>query len=81
MGQTITAVYDGQVLRPETPLDLEANTRYVVTVTPIDSFEQAVDAWSVLDNLTGSVDAPPDWAREHDHYLYAAPKQHDEGHE
>lgn len=32
-------------------------------------------AWDVLDTLTGSVAAPPDWATEHDHYLYGIPKQ------
>ena len=32
-------------------------------------------AWDVLDTLTGSVAAPPDWATEHDHYLYGAPKR------
>jgi hypothetical protein len=32
-------------------------------------------AWDVLDELTGSVAAPPDWAEEHDHYLYGIPKR------
>lgn len=32
-------------------------------------------AWDVLDSLAGSVDAPPDWAEEHDHYLYGTPKR------
>jgi hypothetical protein len=32
-------------------------------------------AWEVLDSLAGSVAAPPDWAAEHDHYLYGAPKR------
>ena len=32
-------------------------------------------AWDVLDGLAGSVAAPPDWAAEHDHYLYGTPKR------
>jgi hypothetical protein len=32
------------------------------------------DAWDVLEQLTGSVDAPEDWSVEHNHYLYGAPK-------
>ncbi len=32
-------------------------------------------AWDVLDDLAGSVTAPPDWAVEHDHYLYSTPKR------
>jgi hypothetical protein len=32
MGQTVRAVFDGEVLRPEQPLDLERNTTYMVTI-------------------------------------------------
>lgn len=32
-------------------------------------------AWDILEDMIGSVDAPPDWASEHDHYLYGAPKR------
>ena len=31
-------------------------------------------AWDVLEKLAGSVDAPEDWAAEHDQYLYGMPK-------
>ncbi|HYH79877.1 MAG TPA: hypothetical protein VEX86_08765 [Longimicrobium sp.] len=34
----------------------------------------SVDAFAVLESLTGSIDAPADWAAEHDHYLYGTPK-------
>jgi len=33
------------------------------------------DALSVLEALAGSIEAPADWAAEHDHYLYGAPKR------
>jgi hypothetical protein len=32
MAQTIRAVFDGQVLRPEQPVDLKPNTTYLVTI-------------------------------------------------
>ena len=31
--------------------------------------------WDVLDGLAGSIAASPDWANEHDHYLYGTPKR------
>ena len=32
MTKTLHAVFDGQVLRPDGPVDLQPNTRYLVTV-------------------------------------------------
>ena len=72
---TITVLFDGQVLRPEAPLDLEPNTRYVVTIRPDSTNIIAGNAWDVLEHYAGTVDAPPDWSSEHDHYLYGAPKR------
>ncbi len=37
------------------------------------------DAWDVLDTLTGTVEAPEDWAAEHDHYIAGSPKRQKEG--
>lgn len=36
------------------------------------------DAWDVLASLTGTLEAPPDWSAEHDHYLYGTPKHQPE---
>ncbi|HEX5501754.1 MAG TPA: hypothetical protein VFW96_03985 [Thermomicrobiales bacterium] len=58
--QTIIVVYDGQVLRPEGPLDLEVNARYRVTIAPMASEEDQRTAWDVLDELAGTVEAPPE---------------------
>ncbi len=76
---TISVIFDGHVLRPETPLDLQPNTRYLVTIQP--DIEGGAgdgtsgDAWNVLERFAGTVDAPADWAEEHDHYLYGSPKR------
>ena len=32
MRKTVRAVFDGEVLRPEQPVDLQPNTTYVVTI-------------------------------------------------
>lgn len=80
MTKRLTATFDGQVLRPDTPLDLQPNTRCVITVeVPESQPRVAEDAWTVLEKAAGSVDAPRDWSAEHDHYLYGTPKRRDEG--
>lgn len=73
--KTLTAVFDGQFLRPDETLDLEPNTRYVITITPEPEHHANGDAWDLLDQMTGTISAPSDWAAEHDHYLYGAPKR------
>ena len=37
MAKTLRALFDGEVLRPDVPVDLKPNTRYVVTVEREDS--------------------------------------------
>jgi hypothetical protein len=44
---------------------------------PQSQAEGEVDALAVLESLIGTVDAPSDWAEEHDHYLYGTPKRKD----
>jgi hypothetical protein len=75
MSQTVTVIFDGQVLRPESPISLEPNQRYVVTIQTEPAAKQVDDGWDAISNLVGSVEAPTDWAAEHDHYLYGTPKQ------
>ncbi len=75
MTKTIEAVFDGEALRPTSPLDLEPNTSYRISIElPSSPDVEAPDAWDELEARAGSVEAPSDWAREHDHYLYGAPR-------
>jgi hypothetical protein len=74
MGKTMTAVFDGRVLHPDSPSDLTPDTRYRITVEEVRPPVAGEDAWDVLETLAGTVEAPADWAEEHDHYLYASPK-------
>ena len=76
MTKTIQAVFDGETLRPTSPVDLEPNTSYRISIElPSEPTAEAPGAWAELEALAGSVEAPEDWAREHDHYLYGSPKR------
>lgn len=76
MSKTVTAIFDGRGLQPELPLDLELNARYIITIREVMPASPDANAWEILEKLTGVLDAPSDWAMEHDHYLYGTPKRH-----
>lgn len=78
MSKTLTAVFDGDVLRPDSPLDLKPNTRYVIIIESVEQSAASGDAWDVLEAMTGTVEAPSDWSSQHDHYLYGTPKRQSE---
>jgi hypothetical protein len=78
MDKTTTVVYDGSVLQPESPLELESDKRYIVTIHDVPLPVTAGDAWDVLDALAGTLEGPVDWAGQHDHYLYGSPKRRSE---
>jgi hypothetical protein len=76
MTRTICVIFDGEVLRPEEPLDLRPNRRYEVTIEEIaggDGREPGV-LDDILD-LAADFDLPPDFAAQHDHYLCGTPKR------
>lgn len=77
MNQTLTVTFDGSVFHPETPLDLKPNKRYKIQIISeeVSSQKSSEDAWDILESLAGTVEAPPDWSKELDHYLYGTPKR------
>ena len=75
MTRTLTAVFDGTSLKPTEPLDLEQDKTYQITIELPGAQAADGDAWEVLASLAGTVEAPADWALEHDHYLYGTPKR------
>jgi len=75
MEKTLTVVFDGRAFYPDSPLDLKPNTRYVITIRGLSLPPAEGDAWDVLASLSGTIEAPDDWAGEHDHYLYGTPKR------
>jgi hypothetical protein len=48
---------------------------YIVTLRQAHLQNSASNAWDTVESLTGTIQAPADWSREHDHYLYGTPKQ------
>lgn len=75
MSETIDAIYDGKVFRPEGKINLPPNKHYILIVQNKNAKTDLLNAWDVLDELSGTVDGPNDWASEHDHYLYGTPKK------
>ena len=74
MGKTLHVTFDGKVLRPEETVGLKPNVSYIVTVEE-EELRGGQDLWSILKGLTGKVEGPQDWSKEHDHYLYGSPKR------
>lgn len=75
MTKTATVTFDGRVLNPSSPLDLEADRTYRITIHGEEESSESTNAWECLESAAGSIDAPEDWASEHDHYLYGTPKR------
>lgn len=68
--KTFEAIYDGNVLRPTQPLELEPNTAVRLTIkvqkakrTKKKSFLEVIEALAV--------EAPPDWSENIEEYLQA----------
>jgi predicted DNA-binding antitoxin AbrB/MazE fold protein len=69
MTQTVEAVYDGAVLKPETALELQPNTRVRLTVEVLEPPVQS--ATSFLRTARSlELRGPADWSANLDHYLY-----------
>jgi hypothetical protein len=61
MPQTIDAVFDGTVLRPETALGLEPNTRVRLTVEVVGPATPAPGSFLRTARSLG-LSGPPDWS-------------------
>jgi hypothetical protein len=59
------------------PEDLQNQVLRFVETLRDQHLQASNNAWDVLDSLTGTIEAPADWSKEHDHYLYGTPKQSD----
>lgn len=76
MRRTIVAVFDGEVLRPQEPLDLQRGARYTITIEELPDGEPFHEPGVLDDLLEFSVDTGiEDLAEQHDHYLYGTPKR------
>ena len=76
MIKKIDAIFDGNVLRPAEPLDLEPNTRVSITLDVPES--DAKGNGSFLDTAQGlDLDGPADWSENLDSYLYRGTTESD----
>jgi hypothetical protein len=71
MSQTIDAVFDGRVLRPETELLLKPNTRVRLTLEVVPGTDAGGEAYSFLKlALAANLSGPSDWSSNLEQYLY-----------
>lgn len=77
MKRTVDVIYDGEVLRPQEPLDLEPNARYRVTIEVEPARSAPAGAPQSLQRILELAQdlGVPDLAEQHDHYLYGSPKR------
>jgi AF2212-like protein len=69
MKRAMTATFDGEVLRPDEPVDLEPNTRVRITIEAIAS--PVEKTLSLLDTAASlSLEGPSDWSARFEDYLY-----------
>ena len=69
MTQTVEAVYDGTVLRPEKALALEPNTRVRLTLEVLPPPEAAAPSF-LRTARSLELSGPADWSANLDNYLY-----------
>ena len=69
---TVNATYDGQVLRPDEPLSLPANSRVQITIEEIEETQpESCAGESFLDTAQSlNLEGPPDWSERLEEYLY-----------
>lgn len=71
MVKTLEAIFDGQVLHLEEPVDLEPNTRVRITIETVEA--EPVHPPSFLQTARSlRLEGPPDWSTKVDDYLYGA---------
>jgi len=77
MTQTLDAIFDGNVFRPDGPIQLEPNTRVRLTIEPATTATQPSASFlHVARSL--NLDGPPDWSSRLDEYLYGGTDTSDE---
>ena len=74
MKETLYATFDGEVLRPESPVSLAPNTRVRVVIEVTDD-EEARPASFLQTAQALRLDGPKDWSERLDDYLYGDAEQ------
>ena len=69
MSQTLEAIFDGEVLRPDRPINLEPNTRVRGTIEPADTSDKKTKSF-LQTARSLQLEGPPDWSARLEDYLY-----------
>ena len=64
-------VRDAAAIKPLPPSNTTSDQLQATATTP----KTRKGVWDILESLAGTIDAPADWAAEHDHYLYGTLKR------
>ncbi|MBI4493848.1 MAG: antitoxin family protein [Chloroflexi bacterium] len=72
MARTVRALFDGEVLRPVYPVDLEPNTVYVVTIEcEVPAEERTAEAYPLTEIARLATDmGVPDLSTRHNWYAH-----------
>lgn len=69
MFKTINAIFDGEVLRPDKPIEIKPNTHVRLTIETLESPD--IKTRSFLQTaLSLKIEGPPDWSENFEDYLY-----------
>jgi len=79
MAIVVEATYENGVLKPAEPLPLAEHEKVRVTVEGVSPPAEhpplnLAEFFDAIEAECGLMEGPEDWAAEHDHYLYGAPK-------
>jgi hypothetical protein len=82
VSMTVNAHFDGRVIIPDEPLDLQPNQALIVRIEPVavttEITEGSALSW-LMENAVADPSLPTDLADRHDHYLYGAPERGKQG--
>ncbi len=77
MTRSMTATFDGEVLRLDEPVDLEPNTKVRVTIETVESPSE--EPMSLLDTAASlNLEGPSDWSERFEEYLYGRDHEHEQ---
>ena len=77
MVKTLEAIFDGQVLHLEEPVELQPNTRVRITIETIEPESNFPPSFlQVARSL--KLEGPQDWSVHIEDYLYGNPEDHTE---
>jgi predicted DNA-binding antitoxin AbrB/MazE fold protein len=78
MEKILNATYDGEVFRPDEPIDLEPDTKVEITLK-IKNSKKTGKPYSSLEFMASlKLDGPSDFSRNIDEYLYGGKSLDDE---